>query len=100
MCPSFNIPEQTALAVTALRLVEAGADQDVVLGVLRKGGLGQLDSMKVLSEATGMGLLEAKRLVQASRAWSSAFAKDKALQQSIADAQHAVIIDAGSEEPS
>jgi ribosomal protein L7/L12 len=94
VAPSFNIPEQTALAIAALRLFEAGTEPDVVLGVMRKGGLGLIDSMKVWSEASGIGLLEAKRVVQASRAWAPSFEKDKALQQAISDAQHALIIDA------
>jgi glycine/D-amino acid oxidase-like deaminating enzyme len=95
VAPSFNIPEQTALAVAALRLFEAGTEPDVVLGVMRRGGLGLIDSMRVWSEAAGIGLVEAKRVVLASRAWAPGFAKDKTLQQAIADAQDALVIDAG-----
>ena len=90
MSPSFNIAEQAALAAAARQLLEAGVEQDVILGVLRKGGLGLLNSIKVLSELTGMPLVAAQKAVQGSRAWQHTFDKDAALQASIAEAFEAL----------
>ncbi len=90
MSPSFNIAEQTALARGARQLLDAGVDQEIVLGVLRKGGLGLLNSIKVLGELTGMPLPEAQKVVQKSRAWQHGFAKDTALLAAVAEALEAL----------
>jgi hypothetical protein len=93
MSPSFNIAEQTALAQSARMLLDAGVAQDVVLGVLRRGGLGMLNSIKVISELTGTPMVEAQRAVQKSRAWQHGFEKDAALQAQIAEALAALAED-------
>ena len=90
MSPAFNIAEQTALAQGARLLLEAGVDQEVVLGVLRKGGLGLLNSIKVLSELTEIPLPEAQKTVQKSRAWQRSFDKDSVLQAQVAEAIQAL----------
>ncbi len=99
MSPTFNIAEQTALAASARQLLEAGVDQEVVLGVLRKGGLGLLNSIKVLSEVTGVRLAEAQKVVQTSRAWRHTFEKDAEFQSWIAEAQQALKDDAATDSP-
>ncbi len=86
MSPAFNIAEQTALAHGARLLLDAGAEPEVVLGVLRKGGLGLLNSIKVWSELAGIPLVEAQKAVQKSRAWQHHFDKDTELQARIAEA--------------
>lgn len=93
MSPAFNIAEQTALAHGARLLLDAGVDQEVVLGVLRKGGLGLLNSIKVLSDLTGLPLPQAQKVVQRSRAWQHTFDKDFALQAQIAEAFQALKAD-------
>ncbi len=65
----FKFPEQTALAAQADTMLQLGDDRETVLAFLRAGGLGKLDSMRVLAKATGISILEAKKLVQASKAW-------------------------------
>ena len=90
MSPQFHLPEQNAIAAGARLLVEAGADQQIVLGVLRKSGLSKIDSIRLLSELVGIPMMQAKNVVQASRAWSHTFDKDTDLQASIADALEAL----------
>jgi ribosomal protein L7/L12 len=90
MSPAFNIAEQTALAQGARLLLDAGVEPEVVLGVLRKGGLGLLNSIKVWSELTGIPLVEAQKVVQKSRAWQHTFEKDAELQGRIAEAAAAL----------
>ena len=65
----WRFPEQAALAAEATMLLETGEDQETVLAFLRKGGMGKLDSMRVLSSATGIPLLRCKDIVQRSAAW-------------------------------
>ena len=67
--PGFHLPEQMMLAARAEEMLHSGADFESVLTFLRSGGLGKLDSMRVLSNSTGLGLVEAKNIVQASKAW-------------------------------
>ena len=69
MNDGFKLPEQTALAQQAETLLNTGVDQETVLRFLRDGGLGKLDSMRALANATGMSLIEAKNVVQSSQAW-------------------------------
>ncbi len=65
----WKFPEQAALARHAEMLLETGEEHETVLSYLRKGGMGKLDSMRVLSSATGISLLKCKDIVQASTAW-------------------------------
>ncbi len=90
MTGHFKLPEQNALAVDAQRLAEAGASHELVIGVLAKGGLSRMDSIKLLSELTGMPLLAAKDAVQSSRAWQHTFARDAAFHAEIAAALQAL----------
>jgi len=65
----FKFPEQTALAAQAEVMLKLGDDHETVLAFLRAGGLGKLDSMRVLANATGMSILKTKNIVQGSKAW-------------------------------
>ena len=69
MKSAFKFPEQAALAARAEVMLALGDDHETVLAFLRAGGLGKLDSMRVLANATGMPLIEAKNIVQRSLAW-------------------------------
>ena len=90
MTAHFKLPEQNAIAARAVRLVEAGAAQEIVLGVMRQGGLSKIDSIKLLSELTGVGLLEAKNLVHGSRAWRDTFSRDTEFKAGLAEALRAL----------
>ena len=65
----WKLPEQAALANEAEMLLQTGEPQESVLAFLRKGGMSKLDSMRVLSMATGIPLLRCKDIVQRSAAW-------------------------------
>lgn len=66
---AFKLPEQTALAAEADMLLQTGESHEKVLAFLRSGGMSKLDSMRVLSRATGLPLLQCKNIVLQSRAW-------------------------------
>ena len=78
MTAHFKLPEQNAIAADAQRLFDAGVDQEIVIGILCKGGLSKIDSIRLMSAMTGMPLLEAKNVVHKSRAWQHTFARDEA----------------------
>ncbi len=90
MTAHFKLPEQNAIAADAQRLFEAGVDQEIVIGVLCKRGLSKIDSIKLMSELTGMPLLEAKNVVHNSRAWQHTFARDESFQRQLAEALDAL----------
>ena len=69
MDTGWKFPEQAALARHAEMLLHTGETHETVLSYLRKGGMGKLDSMRVLSSATGIPLLKCKDIVQGSTAW-------------------------------
>ncbi|WP_158615424.1 hypothetical protein [Acidipila sp. EB88] len=50
-------------------MLQIGDDHESVLRFLRNGGLSKIDSMRVLSQATGIPLLKARDIVQSSQAW-------------------------------
>jgi ribosomal protein L7/L12 len=74
----FKLPEQNAIAADAQRLLDAGVEQEVVIGVLCRGGLSKIDSIKLMSELMGMPLIESQKVVQQSRAWQHGFPRDTA----------------------
>ncbi|RRA48682.1 hypothetical protein D1Y84_10700 [Acidipila sp. EB88] len=65
----WKFPEQQALAQQAEAMLQIGDDHESVLRFLRNGGLSKIDSMRVLSQATGIPLLKARDIVQSSQAW-------------------------------
>ena len=69
----WKLPEQAALANEAEMLLQTGEPQESVLAFLRKGGMSKLDSMRVLSMATGIPLLQCKDIVQRGLALSGAY---------------------------
>ncbi len=69
MKTGWKFPEQAALARHAEMLIETGEHYEKALAYLRKGGMGLLDSMRVLSDATGKPLTECKNIVLRSAAW-------------------------------
>ncbi|HEY0786386.1 MAG TPA: hypothetical protein VGD62_10975 [Acidobacteriaceae bacterium] len=85
MTAPFKLPEQNAIAERAARLVEAGADPQIVLGIMRQGGLSKIDSIKLFSELTGMPLLQAKDAIHQSRAWNHAFSRDRQFHAQLAE---------------
>ncbi len=93
----FKLPEQNAIAADAQRLLEAGVDREIVMGVLAKGGLSKIDSIRLMSELTGVPLLEAKNMVQNSRAWQHRLARDPTFQAQVAEALQALRDDECSE---
>ena len=90
MTADFKLPEQNAIAFRATRLVEAGADQEIVLGVMRQGGLSKIDSIRLLGELTAIPLMQAKNVVEASRAWRQTFPRDKEFHALLAEALQAL----------
>jgi hypothetical protein len=58
----------------ARKLVEAGADVELVLLFLRDRGFGQIDSIITLRILFGWSNAEAKKLINTSKAWSDCFA--------------------------
>ena len=69
MKTGWKLPEQASLARHAEMLIETGEGHEKALAYLRMGGMGMLDSMRVLSDATGLPLTECKAIVQGSAAW-------------------------------
>ncbi len=69
MKSGYKLPEQASLAEEAERMLNIGDDRETVFAFLRAGGLGKLDCMRVLADVTGISLIEAKNIVQRSRAW-------------------------------
>jgi ribosomal protein L7/L12 len=94
----FKLPEQNAIAADAQRLLDAGVDQEILIGVLCKRGLSKIDSIKLMSELTGLPLLEAQKIVQKSRAWQHTFARDEAFQRQLAEALLALKEDEAAEQ--
>ncbi len=97
MTAHFKLPEQNAIAADAQRLLDAGVDQEILIGVLCKRGLSKIDSIKLMSELTGLPLLEAQKIVQKSRAWQHTFARDEAFQRQLAEALLALKEDEAAE---
>jgi hypothetical protein len=62
----------------------AGAPDDEVLGRLRQNGLGKIDCIAVLHDATGLSLVDAKRAVHDSPAWADRREQDDALGDALA----------------
>ncbi len=93
MTAPFKLPEQNAIAVQAARLVDAGADEELILGVLRKGGLSLVDSIRLYGQLTNTPLLEAKKILLASHAWSHRFDRDAEAQARVAEALKALRAD-------
>ena len=77
MNADFKTAEQIAVVSDAKRLLKSGAEYEIVLGFLRERGFNKLDSIKVLINATGKSLDEAKNIVHHSRAWQDSFATDE-----------------------
>lgn len=90
MKTGFKLPEQTAIATQAETLLNTGVEQEVVLAFMRDRGLGRMDSMRVLVNATGVSLLDAKNIVLNSLAWQDAFGKDPELQKKLHNAVQAL----------
>jgi hypothetical protein len=61
MKADFKTEEQAAVASDAEKLINSGADNEIVLGLLRERGFDKLDSIKAIVNATGMSLGEAKK---------------------------------------
>ncbi|WP_394614196.1 hypothetical protein JNUCC0626_30590 [Lentzea sp. JNUCC 0626] len=58
-----------------------GAGHDEVLALLRQQGAHKIQSMRVIAEATGMGLGKAKLVVHQSPVWDDRRASDEAFQE-------------------
>lgn len=65
--------------LTRARLA-AGVGLDDVLGELRRHDLSKIDSIRVVRDATGMALAEAKRLVHNSPAWADRRSLDEQVE--------------------
>ena len=65
----FNLPEQVASAAEAESMLAIGLPREEVLAFLRARGMSKIDTMRVLADATGISLIEAKNVVQGSKAW-------------------------------
>jgi hypothetical protein len=96
MKADFKTAEQTAVASDAEKLINSGADHEIVLGFLRERGFNKLDSIKALISATGMSLGNAKGIVHHSRAWQDSFARDEEFHASLLKAVQALGLDESS----
>jgi ribosomal protein L7/L12 len=96
MKADFKTVEQAAVASDAEKLINSGADNEIVLGFLRERGFNKLDSIKALIGATGMSLGDAKNIVHHSRAWQDSFARDEEFHASLLKAVQTL----GLDEPS
>ena len=90
MMAHFKLPEQNAIAARAARLAEAGVDREIVLGVMRMGGLSKIDSIRLLGELMAIPLMQAKTVIERSRAWSQTFSRDKEFQARLTEARLAL----------
>jgi len=86
----FRTPEQTAVASDAERLLQSGADHEIVLAFLRERGFNKLDSIKALVGISGISLGDAKNVVHNSRAWQDVFTRDEEFHASLEKAVQAL----------
>jgi ribosomal protein L7/L12 len=80
---SFKTEEQMAIVADAKKLIESGADHEILLGFLRERGFDKLESIKALMGTTGLPLSEAKEIVHRSRAWRDTFSRDEEFHASL-----------------
>jgi ribosomal protein L7/L12 len=93
MSINFKTEEQTAIASDAKKLLNSGADHEIVLGFLRERGFNKLESIKTLISTTGISLNEAKQIVHNSRAWQDTFSRDEELHASLMKAVQSLGLD-------
>ncbi|HLH34522.1 MAG TPA: hypothetical protein VKX41_07595 [Alloacidobacterium sp.] len=93
MNADFKTAEQGAIATDAKKLINSGADHEIVLGFLRERGYNKIDSIKALVSAAGMSLGDAKNIVHHSRAWQDSFARDEEFHASLLKAVQALGLD-------
>ena len=60
----------TALVEASRRLLESGASNEDVLGLLRREGCEIITSIRILAAAAGMNTNDAKRIVHFSKSWA------------------------------
>ena len=96
MSAVLKTAEQTVIASDAKRLINSGANHEIVLGFLRERGFNKLDSIKALVNATGMPLNNAKGIVHHSRAWQDTFSRDEEFHASLLKAVQALGLDGQS----
>jgi 3-deoxy-D-manno-octulosonic-acid transferase len=84
----------------ARKIKQGGAGSEAVLKFLRDQGLGKIDSIKVLRDLYGIGLKEAKEIVDQSPVWSDRFEADhelwKELEEAANDPQSGIAFDGSS----
>lgn len=83
MKADFSKHERPSATNSARTMLNAGENYDVVLAFLRTEGVNKLDSIKVLCEAVGLSLLDAKRLVHNSDVWKDSFKRDEKFHASL-----------------
>jgi ribosomal protein L7/L12 len=96
MSAAFKTAEETVIASDAKRLINSGANHEIVLGFLRERGFNKLDSIKALVNATGMSLNNAKGIVHHGRAWQDTFSRDEEFHASLLKAVQALDLDGQS----
>ena len=83
----------------AKRLVQAGADTEIVVAFLRERGCDQADCIYALEALYGTQFSEAKNLVIHSRAWSDQYEADERLRAAAREALRHLAADPSSNIP-
>ena len=65
----------------AQRLLQAGAELELILAFFRERGLDKIDSINSVRTLLGKTMREAKTLVDCSRAWSDTYNSDMQLRE-------------------
>jgi 3-deoxy-D-manno-octulosonic-acid transferase len=78
---SMPKPKDPAIELEARRLKHDGADTETILCFLREKGCGKIDSIKILRSVYGLGLADAKGIVDSSKIWQDHLGSDAALHE-------------------
>jgi hypothetical protein len=70
----------------AEKLIQGGADRELVLSFLRERGVSEVDSIYVLAGLMDKGIPEAKALVDNSQTWSDRYETDARIREAARDA--------------
>jgi 3-deoxy-D-manno-octulosonic-acid transferase len=83
--PTFFVPKPAdpEIEMQARQLKDEGAGTDAVLRFLREKGCGKIDCVKILRSIYGLGLAQAKNIVDSSDVWKDRLGLDSAVHEAL-----------------
>lgn len=82
----MDTSHERAVEAEVVKLWNAGADYEALLGYMRENRVSQIGSHLMLARVTGMDSLKAQKLVLHSRTWSDRFEVNVQLQKDLIQA--------------